>query len=225
MMTLPVLTYTFLRDFESCPHKAFRRYVSKDVKFTSTEAMERGKKDHEALEHRIGRGEALPRHLRSADPICDIFDALPDTIPVRVEYFIGMKIDGSPCAWNDSDVWMRGKADVACWSPDGGWLIDWKTGNTWEDPFELNCQAMLCASHHGEVPFWKGEYFWLKEHKVGKRYDLDPMHTFARVVNSWGLMTAYERQGTPGAWPKVPGKLCNWCDILDCEHNPRKEKG
>ena len=63
-MTLPVLNYSFVRDFKNCPHKAFRRYVLKDIKFESTSKMDEGRKDHDALANRLKRGMALGLELR-----------------------------------------------------------------------------------------------------------------------------------------------------------------
>jgi hypothetical protein len=228
-MNLPILSYTNVRDFENCPHKFYRKYVVKDVKFVRTAAMDAGTKDHDALMNRLKKGVALDRHLRGAEPVCEIFDVLPDTVPYRVEYMMGILVDGSPCAWDALNVWLRLKPDVACWSLMGGWVVDWKTGRVWEDPFELNCQAMVLHAHHPEVPYWKGEYFWTKENRPGTRYDLDPMQTFSRVAESWGKMHAYkqmmgdEKAHHQHAWPKTPNKLCAWCDVKDCEHNTKDQ--
>lgn len=220
-MNIPTLTYTFMRDFENCPHKAFRKYVKRDIKYVATDKMQAGTKDHDALMVRLKKGIALDPHLRCAEPVCAIFDALPDTAPYRVEYMIGMTVDGSPCAWDAKNVWLRLKPDVAMWSPQGGWIVDWKTGRPWEDPFELNCQAMVLHAHHPEVPFWKGEYFWTATGQPGERYDLDPMQTFRRAADNWGKMHAY---ANAGQWPATPNKLCKWCDVMDCPHN-EKDKG
>jgi hypothetical protein len=229
-MNLPILTYTLLRDFENCPHKAFRKYVKKDIKYKATPAMAEGARDHDALMNRLKKGTVLDPHLRIAEPVCAIFDVLPDTVPYRVEYMIGMLVDGSPCQWDNHNVWLRLKPDVACWSPAGGWIVDWKTGKPWEDPFELNCQAMVLAAHHPEVPFWKGEYFWTKQ-GPGQRYDLDPAQTFARAAESWGKMHAYKAAAdalqplaeADEAWPRTPNKLCHWCDVVDCPHNTKDQ--
>ena len=219
-MNLPILTYTILRDFENCSYKFYRKYVVKDVKFKPTPKMEAGTKDHDALMERCKRGIALPRHLRSADPVCAIFDAVPDTIPVRVEYMMGMLVDGSPCQWDNQAVWLRLKPDICTWSTAGGWIVDWKTGRVWEDPFELECQAMVLHAHHPEVPFWQGEYFWTAEGRPGKRYPLDPMAAFSRAADAWGKMHAYM---AAGSWPKTQNKLCAWCDVKDCQFNTKQD--
>ena len=217
-MKLPPLTYTQLRDFENCAHKYFRKYVKKDVKFVRTAAMDEGTKAHKAIEDMIQKGITLDPHLRCVEPICNVLMALPDYVNVRVEYFVGMLVDGTACAWDHQNVWLRLKADVATITPMGGWLIDWKTGRKWEDPFELECQAMVCHAHHPEVPVWQGEYFWLKDKELGQRYTLQPMDTFSKVAEMFGRMHAYLAQGD---WPKTQNKLCGFCDVADCEFNTR----
>lgn len=221
-MKMPVLTYTLLDNFINCPHKAFRRYILKDMPFVSTPAMEVGKWVHKELEHRISRGTALDPMLpgkTQADVMCSQLDAMPDNVPVRVEYYLGMKIDGTACQTDNKDCWFRGKADVAVLAKDGCWLIDWKTGNVREDPFELECQAMLVAANHPQITQFVGEYFWLKEGKCGMRYTLNPKLTHGTVNKYYKEMLQYYADQE---WPKRKNPLCRWCDVKDCEHNENR---
>jgi len=217
-MKFPVLTYTLLNDFINCPHKAFRRYIAKDVPFERTPEMGHGTRVHKALEDRIGKGIALDADLRSADPLCHQLDEIKS--PVRVEYFTGMKIDGTGCAWDAKDVWFRGKADVAVLGDNGAWLIDWKTGKVREEPFELECQAMLVHANHPQITHIVGEYYWLREGKPGMRYTLTPMATYQKVAKLHGEMWDYwtRHPEHKGKWPKRKNPLCAWCDVKDCEN-------
>ena len=217
MLVLPVLNYSFVRDFKNCPHKAWHRYVLKDTVFTSTSAMDQGREDHDALAARIKRGTALPRHLRHADKLCAVFDALPDTVRVKVEWFGGIRADGSPCAWDDQKCWFRTKPDVAVITPAGSWLVDWKTGRRWEDPFELGTQAMMLSAHHPESRIWQGEYYWLADEVPGDRYSLSPGDAFMNLKRDHETMLRYQESDQ---WPKKPNKICNWCNCTSCEHNP-----
>ena len=212
-MKFPVLTYTILNDVINCPHKAFRRHIIKDVPFERTPEMEHGTRVHKALEDRIGKGIALDADLRSADPLCQQLDGIK--APVRVEYFTGMKIDGTGCAWDAKDVWFRGKADVAVLADAGAWLIDWKTGKVREEPFELECQAMLVHANHPQITHIVGEYYWMRFGKPGMRYTLDPMATYQKVAQLFKEMATYWDVDT---WPKRKNPLCSWCDVKDCEN-------
>lgn len=241
-MKFPILTYTILRDYENCPHMSFHRHVAKTTKFVKTPEMEFGTKVHQAIEDHLEKGLSLSvDETRVADtvnkarPLLGKLTALPDTVPVRVEYFIGMKIDGSPCQWDDANVWLRLKADVAVLSDPstgsgGCWLIDWKTGNKREDDFELQCQAMVIKAHHSQLTDFVGEYFWFKEDfPYGLRYTLDPASTFSKVHRIYDDMARNyaDEQFTQGGaeWPKRRNPLCKWCDVFTCENNTNPKKG
>ncbi len=164
-MKFPILSFTLVNEFDNCPHKAYHRYIAKTVPFQKTDAMVYGDDVHKAMERRLKEGKVMTgpheRTLDKAHKYCSLLDDIGNKdYPVRVEYFIGIKIDGSACAWDADGVWFRGKADVGAIVPQQGWLIDWKTGNKREDPFELECQAMLLHAHHPNVASWIGEYFW-----------------------------------------------------------------
>jgi hypothetical protein len=219
-MKLPPLNHSNLRDFKNCPHKAFRRYFLKDVPFKSTDKMAQGRKDHRAIEDRLNKGIALDRHLRAVEPLCAYIDTLPDHLVVRTEYYLGLTVDGRPCSSQAGDVWLRTLADLVIITPMGGWFVDWKTGRPWEDPFELEIQALLCAAHHNEVPLWEGQYFWLQTGELGERYTLHPADTFQAIAKLWGEMHGYLASGV---WPKRQNKLCAWCDVPDCTFNTNPE--
>jgi hypothetical protein len=230
-MKFPVLTYTILRDFENCPHLCFHRHVGKTTKFVKTEAMELGTKVHETIEQHLKKGlslwvDDLPPVARSmlhkAVPLLCKLTSMPYNVPVRVEYFIGVKINGEPCQWDAQDVWLRLKADVAVLATPGCWLIDWKTGNKREDEFELECQAMVVKAHHPDLISFVGEYFWFKEDfPYGVRYTLDPAKTLQKVHQIYGNMVQHWNAGLADgvAWPKKKNPLCKWCDVYSCENN------
>ena len=44
------------------------------------------------------------------------------------------------------------------------------------------------------------------------------MDTFSKCAEMYGRMHAYLAQGD---WPKKQNKLCEWCDVIDCEFNTR----
>ena len=209
-------TYTFYNDFINCPHKAWHKHVLKDVPFEITPELEHGRKVHTALEDRINKGIDLdPDFLGHVNVVCEVFDSLSEVIPVRAEYFIGMRSDGTGCTWDDSKVWFRGKLDVAVMTPKVAWLIDWKTGKPREDPFELECQAMLLHATHPSIIELIGEYYWVKEKRFGKRYELNPVKAFERVMKLYNKVCQYENMMN---WPKQSSPLCAWCPVKECEN-------
>jgi hypothetical protein len=234
-MKLPPLSYTHLSAFMTCPHKYYRGYVLKDLpRGEPSEAMAEGIAGHKAFEERLGKGKALPPQFAAGEAPCQNLEYYlqPDwgkgTPRMRVEYFLGILPDGQSCQWDNKNCWFRGKSDVVLWNDEGAWFVDWKFGKVpmrWEqgrplgeDPFELECQAMLQHAHH-PVATYVGEYFQPKEGRPGVRHTLDPVATRQRVQDLDNKMRAMNEQGK---WPKTPGPLCGWCDVRDCEH--RRER-
>jgi PD-(D/E)XK nuclease superfamily len=218
LLTLPVMTYSFFNEFDNCPHKAFRRYVKRDLPFEEkSDAQLLGTRMHVALENLIGHGKVLPEEFRSAEPLAMIFVSMPDDFPVRVEYKLAMMLDGGGCAYDRKDAWFRGKLDVCAISLDhGAWIVDWKSGKVREDPFELECQALLLKASHPSVPLIQGEYYWFSEGRPGKRYTLTPDETYVKLAKKYEKVIQFNLSKN---WPKTPNPLCGWCPVKDCEYN------
>lgn len=219
-MTLPIGFYTLYNNFENCAHKAWHLYVLKDIPRVESPEMKWGNDVHSAMEHRVGKGIALPDNMRAAEPIAATLDQLPPTFPLRVEYKLGMKQDGTACDFFGNDVWFRGKIDVAIRVPEqkSAWILDWKTGKTREEPFELETNALLLKVAHPDLETIVGEYFWMQTGQNGHRYTLNRWsETFAKLQGLYAEMQGYASAAAP--WPKRKNPLCGWCPVLSCEHN------
>jgi hypothetical protein len=210
-------SYSFYNDFDNCPHKAWRKYIKRDLPYEEkSEAQHRGTRMHVAMENAIGKDMPLPDEWKAAQYLVDLFNALPDTVDVRVEYKLAMTMDG-PCAYDAQAAWFRGKLDVACMTPNSGaWIVDWKMGKVREDRFELECQALLLKTNHPGLDPIVGEYYWFAEGRPGQRYNLRPDDTFITLRNKWVQMKQWEASGV---FPKRPNPLCSYCPVKDCEYN------
>lgn len=210
-----VASYSFYNDFDNCPHKAYRRYIKRDLPYEEkSEAQHKGTRMHVAMENRIGKDMPLPEEWASAEPLAAVFAGMPDTHPVRVEYKLAMTMDG-PCAYDAQTAWFRGKLDVVVMAS-GGWIVDWKTGKVREDRFELECQALLLKMNHPHLDPIEGQYYWFAEGRPGRRYSLRPDDTFVTLRNKWVLWKQFEERKD---FPKRPNPLCAWCPVEDCEYN------
>ena len=224
-MTFPVGSYTLYNNFENCPHKAWHMYVLKDLPRVETPEMKWGNDVHSALEHRIGKGTPLPDNMTAAEPLAAKLASLPDDFPLRVEYKLGMKADGTACDFFATAVWFRGKVDVAIRVPEmkAAWIIDWKTGKPREEPFELETNALLLKVAHPDIETVVGEYFWMKEGRAGHRYTLNQWgNTFGRLQTLRTEMEVLHERGEP--WPKRKNPLCGWCPVVSCEHNTSEKR-
>lgn len=219
-MKLPVGTYSFYNAFANCPHKAFQVYVAKSVPYVETPEMKWGNDVHTAMENRIKHGTPLPEPMAAAEQVARQFHDMSKTVSVVVEKKLAMTAGGLPCEFWDDRVWFRGKLDcttMALAHSTSAWLVDWKTGNVREEPFELETNALLLKVNYPALETIQGEYFWMKTGQNGLRYTLNNHgQTFARLQ---ALRAEAEGYFASGQWPKRKNPLCGWCGVMSCEHN------
>lgn len=217
-MKLPIGTYSFYNQLIQCPHKAYHTYVARTLKYVETPEMAWGNKVHAAMENYIKYQVELPEDMKVAEATASVFREYSKLINVHVEYKLAMLANGAPCAYDDPNVWFRGKLDCVVMPKEKtfAWMVDWKTGNVREDPFELETGALLLKVHHSDIESIKAEYFWMKVGQNGLRYTLnDHARTYQQIVNLHGEALTYLRSGE---WPKRKTPLCNWCAVKSCEH-------
>jgi hypothetical protein len=213
-----VYTYTILNTYASiCPEQMQRRYVARDIKYVETPAMARGNAVHAAMEQRVGRGAALPDEMARWEPLAAPF-ARRLAYPERK---LGITSAGAQTGYWDADCWFRGKIDVSIVQGETGFINDWKSGSSrYEDPFELETNAVLLRGAHPGLRKVLGTYTWLAENRVSRAYDLSGFDaTLARMHR---IAAAIERDRQAGEWEKRRSGLCGRCDVLDCEHNTKR---
>jgi hypothetical protein len=205
-----VFSYTLLNTYaNTCPHQAYRRYVKKDVKFTGSDASRWGDKVHEAMEYRLG-GKLLPPEMQQWEPIVAAFDGRG----AKAEQKLGITREGKPCGFFDDGVWFRGKIDVTLMEGNTAVIADYKTGSSnYESSFELETNALLLNCLHPHLTRIAGFYIWLKEGRIGQKYDLSDTAAAWQKVSK--LVAQFEADN---AWEKRKSALCGWCDVEDCEH-------
>ena len=237
-------SYSFLRDLTNCPHKAYRRFVTRDLPREDTPELREGNEKHEQIEKHINsKGETkVPFEI---EMICQPMIEQG----AKAEVKLGMTEDWRPAPFfgehrrkplptvslydpklYDSnnkfpydqptterlEPWGRGKLDVLLLSPPAAFLVDWKTGKVKEDKRELEQQALLVRANYPEIHRISGCYVWLKESKMGPVYDLtDVNRVYHATVAQMRQAEIYEKAGD---WPKTPNPLCGWCNVIDCEH-------
>lgn len=212
--TMITCSYSFLRDFENCSYKAYRKYVKRDLPKETSAALEEGILVHEMLERAINDGKPL------SFPYATHADILVKK-GAKAEVKLGMTKDMLPAGFFD-DPWLRGKVDVLVVEGPTAFIVDWKTGKVREDPHELRVQAMLVRANYPEVNRISGCYVWLKEGKMGKVFDLtDINETYHETARAMDQVEYHEREGE---WPLKPNPLCGWCPVKDCRFNTSDER-
>lgn len=219
-MTSPPATYTFMRNFENCPRKAWHINVARDLpKEEATDALKWGNEVHKAFEKTINKDIPLPPHMTEYRPFT-VF-RLGE---VKAEVKLGVKEDGTPCDFFAGDVFARGVIDVLVTNanlPHLAIIIDHKTGSVREDDTELRFHACLLKANYPGIDMISGWYNWLKEKRAGQIHDLA-----LGVLNTWLEIKAFKKKldeliplGSD-AFPPRENPLCPWCPVKSCEFHP-----
>ena len=90
-----------------------------------------------------------------------------------------------PVGFFGEGVFLRGKIDATLINGTAAFLGDWKTGGSrYEDPFELECQAVMLHAMNPYLTKIAGHFVWLKENRVGQTHDLsDTRSAWAKINN------------------------------------------
>ena len=212
-----VYSYTLLKTADTCLYKCYRQYVKRDLPFDKTPEIKWGEDVHNAMEYRIG-GKPLPENMRHWEPLVAAYIERG----AKPEKQTGITRTGAPAGFFDKDVWLRCKIDTTMLNGTAVFLADWKTGNSkYEDPFELEIQALTLKAAIPPINRIAGHYVWLKENRVGEVHDLSDFNaTWSKINNK---VEVIEDCMASGEWPKTKNPLCGWCGVLDCENNPKRQ--
>lgn len=212
-----IYTFTILNQYRNCGHAMFRRYVKRDIPYVQSEAAKHGDEGHQAMERRIGSRQALPEKFAYCEPFASAFDGRN----ALVELKLAMTREGRTTGFWDKDCHFRGKADCAVIGGTKAYIRDWKFGSSkYEDPFELETNALLLKIKYPELEVIRGDYCYLKENRIGQSYDLSRFQaTWNEILRLVNLIEADRRSG---AFEKRRSGLCGWCDVKDCEHNRKQ---
>jgi RecB family exonuclease len=211
------MSFSKLNTFEQCPRKFYHVYIDKTLQQEESEQMLFGLRVHKALENYGRTGDEVHltnesrRHKRVLDKITERKG------DKYFEHEMAIRVDKSPCSWDDESLWFRGIADVLIVNRDVAYCLDYKTGKIKNDPTQLTLLALLTFAHFPEVEEVISGFLWLA-------YD-DLSHTNYQRRHAealWAALThrieqAQKAVGT-GVYPCNPSKLCGWCPAQDfCE--------
>lgn len=215
-----VYSYTFLNTYYNvCPYQAQQRYITKTVPYKETPEMKWGNAVHSAFEHRVGAGVPLPEGMRHWEPFAAPFDGKS----IKPEMKLGVTVAGKATGFWDADVWLRGKLDVPLIQGNTAYLGDWKTGkSSFEDRFELDVQAVMLHAQYPNLTKIYGQFFWLKENRVGQLFDLSNTQEAWTEIND--IVKELQHDLAEGTFKKKKSGLCSWCDCFECENNTNPKK-
>lgn len=213
-------SYSSISMFESCPLRYYRQRIKKDVTDPGGTAAHYGTAVHEALEARLAKGTELPTHLTKYESLCKSMERLVTDIgDMRPEYQMGLDRMLRPCAFDSSDVWIRGILDVLIYNGalKPAFVFDWKTGKRRPDSFQLKLCAGFVFRHNPDPKLVKTGFVWLKDMQIDTND-----YTREGETEIWkDILTRIKRieQAVDAdTYPARPSGLCRWCPArTDCE--------
>jgi len=218
-MKIPPISYSFHRNWKTCPRQAWHVNIAKDVQIEQSAAIVWGNRVHELFEKRINNNEPFPEGIRRYED----YARFPAGYVVAAELKLGMTKARKPCDFFAEECWARGVLDVVLRHTSNNkvaLIIDHKTGKKREDPAELRMHAVLLAANNPSLNDIRGWYNWLKTNEMGVVYDLsDVDETYREMVEVRNRVEHAAMLGEHAFMPKQ-GPLCPWCPVKDCELHP-----
>lgn len=210
-----VASYSLLHCFRDiCAHQGQARYIDKTIKFVETTATKWGNEVHTAFEYRVGGQKPLPADMQQWEKYAVPFDGRQ----ALTEQWFYVDINGKACDRFARDKFAHGKIDLTLIEGTRAYIADWKTGNSkYEDPFELEVNAVLLKAKHPQLKQIVGQYIWLKDDRISQMYDLSDVTATWNEICS--IMATIYNYRAIGEFPKRKGPLCSFCQRYDCSEN------
>lgn len=218
-------SYSGAKLFETCPRKYEAEKITKEVKFTDTEATIYGKELHSACEEFIRDGKPLDPRFGWMLPTLDRLNHIEGE--KFCELKMGIKrVNGrlEACDFFDKDVWMRGIADLCIVDGALGHCIDFKTGKSsrYADSRQLALMAAGMFLKFPQLERIKAALLFVvagdlvkTEYKRENAFDI-----FAELND---LLTQRDVAYDTGVFNAKPNGLCGkYCDVLSCPHNGKR---
>ena len=214
-------SHSSLKDFEGCARRYHEVRVLKKYPFQQGEAALYGERVHEALEHYVRDGKALPPEFQQFAPVVDAL--LSKEGRKLAEHEMALNADLKPCDWRAPDVWVRGIADLLIVDDDGltAWVVDYKTGNNrYPDRDQLALMSLLVFAHFPHIRKVNSALLFIVKNDMVKssmlREQAEEMWWRYRERTA-----KLEACFTHDVWNPKPSPLCNWCPCTGCEMHPK----
>lgn len=214
-------SHSGLKDFEGCARRFHEVKVLKNYPFQETEHTRYGKLVHEAAELYIRDNTPIPPEYEYMVPIVSRLAQIKGRkLP---EYQMGVKIDLSPCKFDDPDVWCRGIADLIIVDDDGlkAWVVDYKTGNDkYPDRDQLVLMSLMVFAHFPHIRQVNSSLlFVVKSTMVKHKMTVDEKDFHWQLYRE--RVAKLEACHANNVWNPNQTPLCGWCQVKSCEFNPK----
>lgn len=234
-MKLMPQSATSVGTYQTCPKQYQAKYITKEIKFESSAATERGSRWHKWLEERMGDKAVLPAEVAHLEPIMQRMERFSGELITEQSFAIDA--DFNPCEWKER--YIGGNIDLGFIDHDNGkaTLFDYKTGKVKHNDdfqFQLLVYALMVMKAYPHIKRVRVAYLFLdhceisprgSDGKLGEIYtrkDLDVMQAevFHRIDR---IRVATEKN----EWLPNPSGLCRpnkatvnggypWCQVKSC---------
>lgn len=204
------LSYSRMNNFKTCPAQFEHLYLTKDVVFQSSDAMDYGKRVHKQLElyGKTGDVSQLTRETLRWKGLVDRIRKVRGDIDY--EMAVGLTEDLKKCGWFANDIWLRAILDVLVVDGDTAYALDYKTGKVRDDLTQLQFFACIVMFLYPQVNTVNTAFLWLVHDK-----DTTVVYTREHLEPLWGKLCkqldVIQEAITLGIFVAKPSPLCNWC--------------
>lgn len=215
-------SYSGAKLYELCPRKYQSEKVTKEVKFTDTDATLYGKEIHTVCEEYIRDDKDIPAKHDYLRPYLDRLKSIPGDKYCEIKVGV-KKEDGRlvACDYDDAGVWFRGICDLAILNGTKGFVVDYKTSKNarYADMRQLKLMAAALFLKFPELEKIKLMLLFV----VSKETVRDEV-TVERGLDIFSalheLLTQREMSYNTDVWNPKANSLCRrWCSVTSCPHN------
>lgn len=217
-------SYSGIKLFDTCPKKYQAEKITKEVKFTDSDATLYGKEIHTVCEEYIRDDTPIPKKHIYLQPYLDRLKAIKGEKHCEIKVGV-KKEDGRlvACDYDDSGVWFRGICDLLILNGAKGYIVDYKTSKSarYADMRQLQLMAAAAFLKFPELEKIKMSLLFVvsKEFVKGEVLAERGLDIFAELND---LLTQREIAYNTDVWNPKPNGLCaRWCGCLSCPHNGR----
>jgi hypothetical protein len=213
------LSYSRIKNYETCPRRYNEIDVLKNFKEEKTRELTDGFLVHDAMADRITSGTPLPPGMPFEKWIDYVYD---HGISPRAETRLAITPDFMPCDYFDrvKPVWLRTVADVLNIDGNKAHIVDWKTGKVKPDLDQLMLIGTCVMVHYPEVFHLKADLVWLAhDTQTTREFTVDDIARFwigdGMFAKVQALQEAHDKNHFP---PRTSGLCKRYCVVTTCEH-------
>ena len=215
-------SHSALKDFEGCAKRYHEVKVLKRFPFTDTKHTIYGKDVHKAIEDYGRDGTPMPPEFAQFLPVVDALLAKPGR--KLFEHEMALTKDLQPCAFNASNRWVRGIADLRIVDDDNltARVVDWKTGNDkYPDRDQLTLMSLMVFAQFPHIRSVSSALlFIVKGSMVKHKMALDDID--AAWWDYRERVAKLEAAQEYDVWNPSQSPLCGWCPVRDCTFNTKR---